>query len=176
MVENSQTQNSLLIDLDGVVYQEGNLIAGASEALDWLERRQVPHLYVTNSTSRPRDSLLQKFDKLGFDAAAGEIMTPIIAAREWLAEQGLRRAAMFVPPATLRDFGDIEPVALDGTEPADAVIVGDLGEAWDFSLLNGAFRLLMQEPAPRLIALGMTRYWHGANGLQLDVAPFVKAL
>ena len=176
MVENSQAQNSLLIDLDGVVYQEGNLIAGASETLDWLERRQVPHLYVTNTTSRPRDSLLQKFDKLGFDAAAGEIMTPIIAAREWLAEQGLRRAAMFVPPATLRDFGDIEPVALDGTESADAVIVGDLGEAWDFSLLNGAFRLLMQEPVPRLIALGMTRYWHGANGLQLDVAPFVKAL
>lgn len=176
MAENHQPQNGLLIDLDGVVYQEGNLIAGAGEALDWLASRQLPHLYVTNTTSRPRDSLLKKFDRLGFDAAAAEIMTPVIAAREWLAEQGLRRAAMFVPPATLRDFGDIETVALDGSEPADAVIVGDLGEAWDFGLLNGAFRLLMQEPAPRLIALGMTRYWHGANGLQLDVAPFVKAL
>jgi HAD superfamily hydrolase (TIGR01458 family) len=176
MPDNSRAQNSLLIDLDGVVYQQGELIAGASEALDWLESRQVPHLFVTNTTSRPRDSLLAKFDKLGFSAAAGEIMTPVIAARQWLAEHGLRRVALFVPPATLRDFGDIEAVPLDGASAAEAVIVGDLGEAWDFGLLNSAFRMLMQDPAPQLIALGMTRYWHGPGGLQLDVAPFVKAL
>lgn len=176
MLDKSCMQNSLLIDLDGVVYQEGELVAGASEALDWLEQQQVPHLFVTNTTSRPRDTLLEKFDRLGFSAAAAEIMTPVVAAREWLAGHDLRRAALFVPPATLRDFGDIEPVALDGESAADAVIVGDLGEAWDFSLLNCAFRMLMQDPAPRLVALGMTRYWHGPEGLQLDVAPFVKAL
>jgi len=176
MLDNPVTQNSLLIDLDGVVYQEGELVAGASEALDWLERQRVPHLFVTNTTSRPRDSLLEKFGKLGFSDAAGEIMTPVVAAREWLAEHGLRRAALFVPPATLRDFGEIEALPLDGESAADAVIVGDLGEAWDFKLLNGAFRLLMRDPAPRLIALGMTRYWRGPSGLQLDVAPFVKAL
>ena len=34
----------------------------------------------------------------------------------------------------------------------------------------------MREPAPRLIALGMTRYWRGKDGLLLDVAPFVTAL
>lgn len=27
-----------------------------------------------------------------------------------------------------------------------------------------------------LVALGMTRYWRAADGLRLDVAPFVKAL
>ena len=176
MPEKPHAQNSLLIDLDGVVYQDGALIGGASEALDWLERRQVPHLFVTNTTSRPRDSLLAKFDRLGFSAAAGEIMTPVIAARQWLAEHGLRRAALFVPPATLRDFGEIESVPLDGSSAAEAVIVGDLGEAWDFKLLNGAFRMLMQDPPPQLLALGMTRYWRGPRGLQLDVAPFIKAL
>jgi HAD superfamily hydrolase (TIGR01458 family) len=34
----------------------------------------------------------------------------------------------------------------------------------------------MQQPAPRLIALGMTRYWRAPDGLRLDVAPFVSAL
>jgi HAD superfamily hydrolase (TIGR01458 family) len=34
----------------------------------------------------------------------------------------------------------------------------------------------MQEPRPGLIALGMTRYWRGKEGLLLDVAPFVCAL
>jgi HAD superfamily hydrolase (TIGR01458 family) len=43
-------------------------------------------------------------------------------------------------------------------------------------MLNRAFRLLMQDPAPQLIALGMTRYWRSNDGLRLDVAPFIKAL
>jgi ribonucleotide monophosphatase NagD (HAD superfamily) len=34
----------------------------------------------------------------------------------------------------------------------------------------------MADPAPELVALGMTRYWRADDGLRLDVAPFVKAL
>ena len=34
----------------------------------------------------------------------------------------------------------------------------------------------MTEPSPTLVALGMTRYWHAADGLRLDTAPFVVAL
>ncbi|MEJ2592700.1 MAG: HAD hydrolase-like protein [Candidatus Thiodiazotropha sp.] len=56
------------------------------------------------------------------------------------------------------------------------MVIGDLGERWDFATLNQAFRLLMRQPPPRLIALGMTRYWRAADGLRLDVAPFVAAL
>jgi len=176
MRDKTSDRQSLLIDLDGVVYQDGSLIDGAAEALEWLERERIPHLFVTNTTSRPRDSLLRKFDRLGFEARAAEIITPVVAASQWLTEQGMRRAALFVPPATQRDFDAIEAVPLDGEADADAVVVGDLGEAWDFKLLNCAFELLMRDPAPRLVALGMTRYWRGPNGLQLDVAPFVKAL
>ena len=176
MPDKESARQSLLIDLDGVVYQDGKLIDGAAEALDWLESESIAHLYVTNTTSRPRDSLLKKFDRLGFHARAAEIMTPVVAASQWLAEHGLQRAALFVPPVTQRDFGDIEPLPLDGEAPAEAVVIGDLGSAWDFRLLNCAFRFLMHEPAPPLIALGMTRYWRGPLGLQLDVAPFVKAL
>jgi HAD superfamily hydrolase (TIGR01458 family) len=55
-------------------------------------------------------------------------------------------------------------------------VLGDLGEGWDFATLNRAFRLLMAAPQPALVALGMTRYWRAADGLRLDVAPYVKAL
>jgi HAD superfamily hydrolase (TIGR01458 family) len=56
------------------------------------------------------------------------------------------------------------------------VVIGDYGERWCFAELNRAFRLLMADPIPKLVALGMTRYWHAANGLRLDTAPFVVAL
>ena len=176
MPASEATRHALLIDLDGVIYQGGHLIEGALEALDWIRARQIPHLFVTNTTSRPRTALLGKFEELGFSARLDEVMTPVVAANQWLAEHQINRAALFVPAATQQDFSEIEAIPVDQDTAVEAIIVGDLGEAWDFKLLNRAFQFLMQEPQPRLIALGMTRYWRGRNGLQLDVAPFIKAL
>ena len=74
---------------------------------------------------------------------------------------------------------DLDRPAL--SEAAHARVVdrrrpGDLGHGWTFERLNRAFILLMQAPAPALVALGMTRYWRSEQGLQLDAGPFVKAL
>ena len=176
MQDRHNGKRGLLIYLDGVIYQSGRLIPGALEALDWIETRQIPHLFVTNTTSRPRAALLEKFETLGFSAAIDEIMTPVVAALQWLELQQLRRVALFVPEATRAEFADLEIADLEQDNPVDAVVIGDLGESWSFHLLNRAFHLLMLEPRPRLLALGMTRYWRARDGLQLDVAPFIKAL
>ena len=176
MPDNNKTSRGLLIDLDGVIYQGGRLIPGAIETLEWIKRQRVAHLFVTNTTSRPRAALLDKFETLGFSAAIDEVMTPVVAALQWLEAQRLRRVALFVPDATQSEFAKLEIADVERDQPVDAVIVGDLGEDWSFHRLNRAFRLLMQEPQPRLVALGMTRYWRGKDGLQLDVAPFIKAL
>lgn len=168
--------NALLIDLDGVIYQGDRVIDGAIDTIDWIRRQQIPHLYVTNTTSRSRGALLQKFETLGFHAGQDEVMTPIVAATQWLQREQLRRVALFVPSDARRDFDAFEAVPLQQEADVDAVVIGDLGREWTFDLLNSAFRFLMREPQPRLVALGMTRYWRTADGLQLDVAPFVKAL
>ncbi len=176
MQDSKSANRGLLIDLDGVIYQSGKLIPGAVEALGWIRAQGLAHLFVTNTTSRPRAALIDKFETLGFSAEIDEIMTPVVAALQWLEAQQLRRVALFVPEATQSEFAEFEVVDVETDAPVDAVIVGDLGEAWSFHLLNRAFRLLMLEPQPRLIALGMTRYWRASDGLQLDVAPFIKAL
>lgn len=176
MLDNKSAGNALLIDLDGVIYQSDCIIAGAVEVLDWIKQQQIPYLFVTNTTSCSRGALLDKFASLGFTAQLDEIVTPIVAATQWLGSNRLSRAALFVTPDAIGDFNEIEAVPLDHEAVVDAVIIGDLGEAWDYQLLNRAFRFLMQDPRPELIALGMTRYWRGADGLRLDVAPFVKAL
>ena len=164
-------RTALLIDLDGVIYQSDRVIVGAVEALEWIRQRKIPFLFVTNTTSRSRAALLDKFAALGFGAAKDEIVTPIVAARQWL-----QRAMLLVSDSAREDFGDIDAVDADGNDDVDAVVVGDLGARWDYALLNQTFRVLMREPQPELIALGMTRYWRGADGLNLDVAPFIRAL
>jgi HAD superfamily hydrolase (TIGR01458 family) len=83
---------------------------------------------------------------------------------------------LFVREATKADFEGFEALPDDQESGADAVIIGDLGERWDFGLLNRAFRLLMSQPPPLLVALGMTRYWRASDGLRLDTGPFVAAL
>jgi HAD superfamily hydrolase (TIGR01458 family) len=69
-----------------------------------------------------------------------------------------------------RDFAELEETA-DG---AQAVIVGDLGSAFGYDVLNRAFRQVME--GAELIALQKNRYWLRADGLSLDVGPFVAAL
>ena len=44
---------ALLFDLDGVIYQAREPIPGAREALAWVRNQGIPHLFVTNTTSRP---------------------------------------------------------------------------------------------------------------------------
>ena len=175
-VDQNGTPQVLLIDLDGVIYQSDRVIDGAVETLDWIRAQRIPYLFVTNTTSRSRSALLQKFESMGFHARPDDIVTPIVAASQWLDERELKHAALFVSEGACEDFTGIQQVALDSDDAIDAVVIGDLGAAWDYSLLNRAFRMLMREPKPELIALGMTRYWRGADGLNLDVAPFIRAL
>jgi len=167
-----RSEHALLIDLDGVVYRGDEPIDGAAEAIRWLRALGIPHLFLTNTTSRPREALVEKLAGFGIPVAVDEIQAPADAAAAWLADKGFRRLLLLVPETTAAAFRDFTVT----TEQVDAVVVGDLGRDWSFDRLNTAFRCLMQKPAPKLIALGMTRYWHAADGLQLDTAPFVMAL
>ncbi|MDJ0806894.1 MAG: TIGR01458 family HAD-type hydrolase [Gammaproteobacteria bacterium] len=167
---------ALLIDMDGVLYQGERAIPGVHEALGWLNSHRIPHLFLTNTTSRPRSALVEKLEHMGIRITADEILTPPIAATHWLKDQVAGPIALFVPPATLSEFASLDTSSRDPTTPVAAVVIGDYGEHWTYDALNQAFRWLMQDNKPALVALGMTRYWLAEDGLRLDTAPFVKAL
>jgi HAD superfamily hydrolase (TIGR01458 family) len=182
------SSRGLLIDLDGVVYRGDEPLAGAADAVRWLKDEGIPHLFVTNTTSKPREALVDKLAAFGIEASVDDILAPADAAAAWLSARNCRRILLAVPKATAGAFEAFEMQFLDraaetadsalATAPArfDAVVIGDMGPDWTFERLNTAFRCLMQKPRPKLIALGMTRYWHAPDGLRLDTAPFVVAL
>lgn len=167
---------ALLIDLDGVVYEGESAIPGSADAIRWLQQNGVPFLFVTNTTSRARKKIQQKLADLGIAVAEDRIRTPVIVAAQWLQAHTDGPVAFFVREATLEDLDELLPLPTDAESGAQAVVLGDLGTAWTYETLNRAFRLLMQAPQSPLLALGMTRYWQGPQGLMLDVAPFVRAL
>jgi HAD superfamily hydrolase (TIGR01458 family) len=168
--------HGILLDLDGVVYVGDDLVPGATDAVAWLRESGVPHLFVTNTTSRPRSAIVSKLAGLGIEAEADQILTPAVAAVAWLRDSAAGRPALFVPEATADEFAELDPLPPQAESGAGAVVVGDLGDGWDFATLNRAFRLLMNDPRPNLVALGMTRYWRAPDGLRLDAGAFVGAL
>ena len=167
---------ALLIDLDGVLYQGDRAIAGAADALAWVRAQGIPHLFVTNTSSRPRAAVADGLGRMGIPVAAGDLLTPAVAAAARLEARDAGPVALFVPPATRTEFDRLPWLADDAESGAAAVVVGDLGTGWDFATLNRAFRLLMAEPRPELVALGMTRYREAGDGLRLDAGAFVSAL
>jgi HAD superfamily hydrolase (TIGR01458 family) len=166
----------VLLDLDGVVYVGDRPVAGAAETIEWLAREGVPHCFLTNTTSRPRQAIVAKLAGLGIPAGTDQILTPAVAAVAWLRRHGIARPALFVPDATAAEFAELDPLPGDVESGAGAVVIGDLGEGWTFLTLNRALRLLMGDPAVPLVALGMTRYWRAEDGLRLDAGAFVRAL
>lgn len=172
----SDSLRGILFDLDGVLYNSNEPIEGAAEAVAWVRRRRIPHLFVTNTSSRSRAVLAEKLVSFGFPVSESAILTPALAAADWLRARPAGPAALFVRPSTRSEFAGIECLPDAAQRGAAYVVIGDLGEHWDFRTLNRAFRLLHHNPKAQLIALGMTRYWMAADGISLDVAPFVAAL
>ncbi len=161
---------ALLVDLEGTVYQNARLIAGAAEALREAEARGVSHRFVTNTTSRPRATIARELAAMGLAVDPGRIFTAPRAAHALLARRGFTRCDFLVRPGLLEDFPG---VTRDESKP-QAVILGDMGDELTYGRLNRAFRHVLE--GAELIALARNRHWRGPDGWMLDVGAFAAAL
>lgn len=161
---------AVLLDLDGVLYVEDDVVPGAADAIERLRRTGAGLRFVTNTTTRSRAATLSHLGDLGFAVHDDELVTPVALARQVCRDRGHRRVALFVADET--DFEGLGIVR--GELDAHAVIVGDLGDRWNYDELNRAFRLVMS--GAELIALQKNRFWQRGGGLALDAGPFVAAL
>lgn len=161
---------TVLLDLDGVVYVEDEPVPGARNAIERMRDAGLTLRFVTNTTSRPRAATLAKLARLRMDVGDDELITPAVLALQHCHARGHRRAMLLMRDDVKGDFTGLEATE---HEP-DAVIVGDLGERFDYDVLNRAFRHLLA--GAELIALQKNRYWLRDDGLSLDVGPFVAAL
>ena len=160
----------MLVDIDGVLYVEDEPVAGARDALARLRERGLGIRLLTNTTAHSRAGTLEKLRRLGFEVLDGDVVTPAGLALAHCRESEHRRAALVMNEEVKRDFPDLEEADRD----VDVVIVGDLGDAFSYDVLNRAFRFVMD--GAELVALQKNRFWRTADGLSLDVGAFVAAL
>ncbi len=161
--------SGLLLDLDGTVYEDDGLIAGADAAIAALREGGVPVRFVTNTTRVPRATIAGWLKDFGIPATADDIFTPPYAAVSWLAENGIERVAICLPESSFGEFAEFEIVK----ENPQAVVIGDMGPAWTFEVMNRVFLWILD--GARFIALHRNRYWKSGGELVIDVGAFVAA-
>jgi HAD superfamily hydrolase (TIGR01458 family) len=162
--------DAVLLDLDGVLYVEGELLPGAADAVRALRDARKGLRFVTNTTARSRSRTLEKLRGFGIELSEQELVTPAALARQHCEEAGHETVALIMNEDVKADFEGLR----EAENRADAVIMGDLGEQFGFPILNRAFRLVMD--GAELIALQKNRFWLTADGLSLDAGPFVAAV
>lgn len=88
--------DSLLLDLDGVVYRGSLAIEGAVESINRAQQMGKKIGYVTNNASRTPDAIAHQLNEFGLSVQADEIIGSAAAAARLLAERLPKGAKVLV--------------------------------------------------------------------------------
>ncbi|MSP85803.1 MAG: TIGR01458 family HAD-type hydrolase [Methylotenera sp.] len=164
------TIKGILFDLDGVLYIDSHAIDGAVEAVMRIRASGMPCRFVTNTSTLSLVSLQQKINTLGFSIPTNEIISAPQATLLFLKSQHDPVCRLLLADDVKKDFKEFH---LSDTA-ANYIVIGDIGDAWSYQLLNEVFNSLIQ--GAKLIAVHKNRFWQTENGLQMDIGGFIDAL
>jgi HAD superfamily hydrolase (TIGR01458 family) len=165
-----RTISGLLIDIEGVLVSGKTRLSGSLETLDFLNKKRVPFLLVTNTTRMSRVTIWHHLIRLGFPITENHILTPSLAATNWLKKQGVEKIALLLSGSAANDFKQFKITAAN----PQYLVIGDLAQDLTFEKLNHAFRLLMR--GAKILALQKNRYWQTNDGFTIDAGAIVAAL
>jgi HAD superfamily hydrolase (TIGR01458 family) len=168
-----QTKN-LLIDIDGVLrLGETELVPGALEAIDYIRKNEINHLFVTNGTRASRETVVSQLQKLGFDIKEDEMFTAPVATAMYInsIKQGAR-IFLIAEGDTEKDFEGHGIKVVRKEEPVDFVVIGYDREL-DYEKLSIAFRLLVN--GAELIAMNIDKRFKREDGLFYPAAVLASA-
>lgn len=160
----------ILFDLDGVLYVGSQAIDGAIESVERIRASGLACRFVTNTSTLSLASLQKKLNALGFAIPIEEIISAPQAALLYLKHQTDPVCRMLLADDVKQDFMEFRQSETE----ANYIVIGDIGDAWTYSLLNEIFNCLMR--GAKLIAIHKNRFWQTEQGLQMDIGGFVDAL
>lgn len=165
-----QNIKGLLIDLEGVLYIGDRIIDGTPETLHYLRSKKVVCRFFTNTTTKSVETLHRKIVNMGFDIEKNEIISAPHAAVLYLRKIADPTCYLLLSDDAKRDFTEFQ---LAETNP-QYIVVGDIGNAWDYDLVNKLFQMIMH--GAKLIALHKGRFWKTEDGLRVDIGVFIDGL
>jgi len=162
---------ALLIDLEGVLYNDNKLIHGSIEVIKEFRKNNLKLRFLTNTTTTPRKLIFNKLQDFGFDIEEEEIFTPIIATKNYLRDNRVKKIALVTNIEIIEEFNEYEITQKD----PEVVIMGDIYKNFKWEILDRIFKLVYLENSA-LIALHQNKYCMREGKISLDLGPFVKAI
>jgi HAD superfamily hydrolase (TIGR01450 family) len=166
----------IVFDLEGVLHVGYRPLPGASETLAALDQAGLPHVILTNTTSKTRATISARMGEIGMPYPAERIVTAASATVAFLQRRHAgRRVLLLAEPAAFEEVaaaGGIELV--ERWQDADVVCLGGPDASITYAHLQEAFRALMEGAA--FVAMQRNRWWPTPDGPGLDAGVFVKGL
>ena len=166
----------IVFDMEGVLHVGYRPLAGAREALAALDAVGLPHVILTNTTSKTRADIAARLDSMGMPYAPERIVTAGSATIAFLQRRHRGKRVLM-----LAEQGAFDEAAasgglnlVDDWREAEVVCLGGPDESITYSHLQDAFRALMEGAA--FVAMQRNRWWPTPAGPGLDAGVFVKGL
>jgi 5'-nucleotidase len=132
--------NYWLMDMDGVLIREEQLLEGAPEFIARLRRLGIPFLILTNSSIYTRRDLSARLARQGLDVSAESIWTSAMATATFLEDQRPGGSAFVVGEAGLTTALYEAGYTVNEHDP-DYVVLGET-RTYSFERITQAIRLI----------------------------------
>lgn len=161
-------QKPILIDLDGVLRLGKKPAEDIKPFLNYLKESKTSACILSNSSLYTSSHILEFFNSHLVNVEI-PILTAIDAAYNYI-EEKYTKVAVYTSENVIGKFADF----LDYENP-QAVLIGDIGDVWNYRLLQTIFDYVRN--GAELIAIHKNKYWEKPDqGIQLDVGPFITAI
>jgi NagD protein len=149
-----------LIDMDGVIYRGGELIAGADRFINRLVREEIPFLFLTNNSQRTRRDVAMKLSRLNIAVSETHIYTCAMSTARFLATQKANGTAYVIGEGGLLMALHENGYAVVDHDP-DYVVVGE-GRTVNLEMLETAVQMILN--GAKLIATNLDPNCPTRNG------------
>ncbi|HGZ5568964.1 TPA: HAD hydrolase-like protein [Staphylococcus aureus] len=113
-----------LIDLDGTMYMGTDEIDGAKQFIDYLNVKGIPHLYVTNNSTKTPEQVTEKLREMHIDAKPEEVVTSALATADYISEQSPGASVYMLGGSGLNTALTEAGLVIKNDEHVDYVVIG----------------------------------------------------
>ncbi|MEO7652723.1 MAG: HAD-IIA family hydrolase, partial [Bryobacteraceae bacterium] len=133
-------RNGYLIDMDGVIYRGSAPIPGAAEFIRFLQREEIPYLFLTNNSAYTPLDVVNKLKKFGIDTSSDHVYTSALATAAFVHRQKPGGTAFVIGEGGLLNALCDVGYAITPDDP-DYVVVGE-GRTLNFEVAERAHRMI----------------------------------
>ena len=119
-----QHYKGYLLDLDGTMYKGTEEVDGAAQFIDYLNQQGIPHLYVTNNSTKTPEEVTAKLREMHIDAKPEEIVTSALATANFIANEKANASVYMIGGSGLKAALLDRRLTLRRDKHVDYVVIG----------------------------------------------------